>query len=317
MINPPKISIVTPSYNQGQYIEQTILSIINQGYPNLEYIIIDGGSSDDTVEIIKKYSDKITYWISEKDRGQSDAINKGLERCTGVLFNWLNSDDFLAEGALQKIAEYYLKYPTKHLICGWCDFIYTNKPKQEFRHRSEIFNTLEETIIQQRINQPASFYMLDIVKSLGGINGDLNYAMDLDLWFRYLVKHGQENILLIDDLLANFRIHDNSKTVQSQTKFREEEKLLWFHMLGLLKANNSLLDFFSVNKYYSNKISWQSVAINKYKLLKLVCEKYFFEFYRIKNYSAARFAFWNQLSAGKLSFKKIYFAMFYHLFFKR
>jgi glycosyltransferase involved in cell wall biosynthesis len=95
MTQLPKISILTPSYNQGQYIEQTIQSILSQNYPNLEYIVIDGGSTDNTVEILKKYDQHITYWVSEKDRGQSHAINKGIEKCTGVLFNWLNSDDYL------------------------------------------------------------------------------------------------------------------------------------------------------------------------------------------------------------------------------
>ena len=89
----PKITIITPSYNQGQFIEETILSVINQGYPNLEYIIMDGGSTDNTVEVIKKYSDHINYWVSEKDKGQSNAINKGLHRATGDIINWLNSDD--------------------------------------------------------------------------------------------------------------------------------------------------------------------------------------------------------------------------------
>ena len=95
MFSYPKISIVTPSFNQGQYIEQTILSVIGQDYPNLEYIIIDGGSSDNTVEIIKKYADKIIYWISDPDNGQSDALNKGLAKCTGEIFNWINSEDYL------------------------------------------------------------------------------------------------------------------------------------------------------------------------------------------------------------------------------
>ena len=98
------ISIVTPTYNQGQYIEQTIQSVLNQNYPNLEYIIIDGGSTDNTVEIIKKYEKHLKFWVSEKDNGQANAINKGLQYCTGEIFNWLNSDDYLEPGALLNIA---------------------------------------------------------------------------------------------------------------------------------------------------------------------------------------------------------------------
>jgi len=100
----PKISIVTASYNQGQFIEETILSVLNQNYPNLEYILIDGGSTDNSVEIIRKYQQHFTYWVSEKDKGQANAINKGLQLCTGDIFNWLNSDDYLEPGSLHKIA---------------------------------------------------------------------------------------------------------------------------------------------------------------------------------------------------------------------
>ena len=103
----PKISIVTPSYNQGNFLEETILSVINEEYPNLEYVIIDGGSTDNSKEIIKKYENKLTYWVSEKDNGQTEAINKGFKLVTGDIFNWLNSDDFLEEGALFKIGEQF------------------------------------------------------------------------------------------------------------------------------------------------------------------------------------------------------------------
>ena len=101
----PRISIVTPSYNQGQFIEETIRSVLLQGYPNLEYIIIDGGSTDNSVEIIKKYSPWLTYWVSERDRGQSHAINKGFEHASGDILGWLNSDDMLAMGSLRRVAE--------------------------------------------------------------------------------------------------------------------------------------------------------------------------------------------------------------------
>ena len=111
------ISIITPSYNQGQFIEQTINSVLDQNYPNLQYIIIDGGSTDDTVSIIKKYEHHLTYWVSEKDTGQASAINKGLQHCTGEIFNWLNSDDYLQPGALQKIANAFSE-KTVDLVAG-------------------------------------------------------------------------------------------------------------------------------------------------------------------------------------------------------
>ena len=106
-ISVPKISIVTPSYNQGQYLEKTIRSVLEQGYPNLEYIIIDGGSTDHSVEIIKRYEKYLKYWESEADRGQSHAINKGFEHATGDLFAWLNSDDYYMDDVFQRVAEIY------------------------------------------------------------------------------------------------------------------------------------------------------------------------------------------------------------------
>ena len=111
----PKISIITPSYNQGIFIEETILSVLDQNYPNLEYIIMDGGSTDNTVDIIKKYEDRITYWISEKDNGQSDAINKGFHKSTGDILHWLNSDDVLVPRALNMLVEYLSNNPD--IIC--------------------------------------------------------------------------------------------------------------------------------------------------------------------------------------------------------
>ena len=113
----PKISIITPSYNQGQFLEQTIVSVLGQNYPNLEYVIIDGGSTDNSVEIIKKYEQHLAYWVSEKDKGQADAINKGLKFCTGEIFNWLNSDDYLENGALYKIAAAF-ENPVIDMVAG-------------------------------------------------------------------------------------------------------------------------------------------------------------------------------------------------------
>ena len=310
----PKISIVTPSYNQGQYIEQTILSVINQRYPNLEYIIIDGGSTDNTVEIIKKYEHKITYWVSEKDDGQSDALNKGLAKCSGEIFNWINSDDYLEEESLFKIGTYFYNNPTTVALCGWCSYFGENQFKEKIVYRSALFDTIEETLVQQHINQPATFYKLDVVKKLGQINMSFHYIMDLDLWFRFLVQFGQKNILLVDDMFAHFRLHDDSKTVQFQEKFKEDEKLLWHKLLSSLKVEKSITDFFETQRKYPENIIWQFNNISKATLIKQISKKYLFEFYKTNNYEAAKIAFWNQLKAGNLFFRRIYIYMFYNLF---
>ena len=138
----PKISIVTPSYNHGQYIEQTILSVINQNYPNLEYIIIDGGSTDNTVDIIKKYEEKITYWISEKDNGQSHALNKGIAKCTGDIFNWINSDDYFEDGTFYKLANHFTINNRVTSVSGWCKCFNENNSIDNFKSRSEYFENV-------------------------------------------------------------------------------------------------------------------------------------------------------------------------------
>jgi glycosyltransferase involved in cell wall biosynthesis len=210
--NLPKISIITPSFNQGQYIEETILSVLNQGYPNLEYIIIDGGSTDNTVDIIKKYEPWITYWVSERDKGQSHAINKGLERATGVVFNWLNSDDYYLPNALLTVGKAFRDDTDLNVYCGREN----HKSSTGYDHITDgttICESLEETIATAHNNQPPTFFRLDVVKKLGGIKEELYFCMDADLWVNYLVQYGIEKGIKRDDFITNvFRIHPKAKT---------------------------------------------------------------------------------------------------------
>ncbi len=216
-VNYPKISIVTPSFNQGKYLEETILSIVNQKYPNLEYIIIDGGSTDNSVEIIKRYEEHLNYWVSEKDKGQSDAINKGLRCATGELFNWINSDDFLEDGALFKIAEAYRNNPDKKIFCfgqsiltGNSKKIFSLKNNPEDKHRC---------FCEPVISQPSIFYSMDGVRKIGGLNEFLHYSMDREWFLRFLFYYGTHAIHAGDENIAVFRIHNETKTSKGYDYF--------------------------------------------------------------------------------------------------
>lgn len=207
-LNYPKISIVTPSYNQAQFLERTILSVLNQNYPNLEYIIIDGGSTDESVEIIKKYEKYLTYWVSEKDKGQAGAINKGFEKSSGEILAWLNSDDTYLPETFYKITKSFKQNPEADLIFGNMYFI--NKSDLvigELRlTKLNIDNFLYEGI---SIPQPATFWKKNIFKKVGKIQVKYQYCMDFDFFVR-IAEIGK--LMYIKEYLANFRIHENSKT---------------------------------------------------------------------------------------------------------
>lgn len=251
----PKISIITPSFNQGLYIEQTIKSILDQGYPNLEYIVIDGGSTDNTVSILKKYDSHLAYWVSEPDKGQAHAINKGLERCTGDIVNWINSDDFLEPGALMAIANNWIGNPKANVFCGYTHCFWEETGKTSHTYRMGLKKTVTDTLLHIEMNQPGTFYRTEVLKSLGGVNDSLRYVFDNELWMRYLCAYGQDGIKMIDQLIAHFRLHGSSKSVgDGFTKFNDEQQSI----LGYLGAETLLPEY--LLKYANNEIK-----VNHYK----------------------------------------------------
>ncbi len=230
----PKISIITPSYNQGQYIEETICSILDQGYPNLEYIVMDGGSKDNTVEIIKKYEQHISYWVSEKDKGQSDALNKGYKHATGDVINWLNSDDYYDPGALKTVGEMFAD-PKTNVYCG-TSRIFGNKGEYLSNGTDVYERNLEKTIGWARIDQPETFFRKSCIDKIGFLDEQFHYIMDKELWIRYLLQYGLDGVVKNKTRIANFRIHDDSKTNQFHEKFQAETKKL-YHAIAKLNGS--------------------------------------------------------------------------------
>lgn len=223
-MNFPKISIITPSYNQGNYLEQTILSVINQNYPNLEYVIIDGGSSDNSVEIIKNYESHLKYWVSEKDRGQAHAINKGLSHCTGEIFNWINSDDYLADGTLIKVVEAFQK-SSADIVAGEVNNFNENGILKQVKNQKLEINEYLKKNVELVYHQPAVWLRMEIMKRTGFFKEEMHYCFDQDYMMRYLLQ--TDKVYYLDEVLAYFRIHNTSKSVALAEKFAWDFRLMY------------------------------------------------------------------------------------------
>ncbi len=208
----PRISIVTPSFNQGQFIERTLRSVLDQGYPELEYVVIDGGSSDNSVAIIQRYSKRLTYWVSETDRGQSHAINKGFERCSGEIYTWLNSDDYLLPGALDAVARAHAADPDAGAWVGECLRTTEGSDRDRYVLRGEVLDlqTLGEHWFDHFFGQPACFFSAEAWRQCGPLVETLHYSMDLDLWLKMLKRF---HFAHVPALLACAPRHAEAKTV--------------------------------------------------------------------------------------------------------
>lgn len=219
----PKISIITPSYNQAEFIKRTIDSVLSQNYPNLEYIVMDGGSTDKTIEILKKYGKRI-IWKSEKDRGQGNALNKGLSMSTGDLLAYLNSDDTLEPNALKTIAQFYVRNPQTQWFIGKCKIV--DEKDREIRKQVTAYKNLwlkkynhQTLLILDYISQPASFWTRTAYKEIGQFNEKEYWELDYEYWLRLGKKFSPK---LIDKYLANFRVHKKAKTSLGVKHFWQE-----------------------------------------------------------------------------------------------
>lgn len=220
----PRISIITPSFNQGQFIEETIRSVLLQNYPNLEYIIIDGGSTDNTIEIIKKYQPWISYWVSEPDRGQAHAINKGIKQATGTILAYLNSDDYYLPGALLQVANHFQKSSDIALLHGRCCYVDENGNKigeqvGQITRISEILDLWDFWWKKRQFVQPEVFWRREITEQIGLFNEELNFVLDYEYWCRILQANGK--VKALDSALSCFRFTQLQKSNHSELVAQE------------------------------------------------------------------------------------------------
>lgn len=226
-MNLPLITIVTPSFNQGNFVEETILSVLNQTYPNIEYIFVDGGSTDHTMQVVEKYRDKIDIIIHEEDQGQADAINKGFKVAKGELVGWLNSDDILYPQCVENIVKKYIDKPDGAVYyIPFLDWINGNgeiitQRKILIKNHDYLLNT-NYVIIQQ-----GSFYPKKIVEQVNYLDINNHYCMDLALWLD-LLKYGKIYAIESQDSMAAFRMYEGTKTDTGKIKFLKNIKNVLF-----------------------------------------------------------------------------------------
>jgi glycosyltransferase involved in cell wall biosynthesis len=222
----PRISIVTPSFNQGQFIEETIRSVLLQNYPNLEYIIIDGGSTDNTIDVIKKYHSCITYWVSEKDRGQANAINKGLAKCSGEIFNWINSDDYLAKNCLSTVSRGIKGFD------AFAGGVLNTENERSWLVQSHGLSPKDLILGSPKtiFHQPGVWLKTKNISQCGGIEETLNFCFDWDLIIRYLTDFSTVNYT--PETLSNFRFHKESKTTRFCDLYGLERHVILMKLLA-------------------------------------------------------------------------------------
>jgi glycosyltransferase involved in cell wall biosynthesis len=228
MNNKPLMSIITPSYNQSDYLEKSMLSVLNQDYPNIEYIVVDGNSTDGSQDIIRKYENRLAWWISEKDYGQADAFNKGLQHVSGKYVGWINSDDLFLEGSISEAVNILESDPELAFVFGDVEAI---NAKGEITNIMKYGNWKLVDLMQFNIiGQPAVFMRTDLLKTVGGLDMSFHYLLDHHLWLK-LAASG--SIKYSGKLWASARFHAEAKNVAHATEFGQEA----YRLVAWMKNN--------------------------------------------------------------------------------
>lgn len=230
------VSIVTPSFNQVRYLEATIESVLSQDYPRIEYIVIDGGSSDGSVEIIRKYESHLAYWVSEKDKGQADAINKGLARAKGDILAWLNSDDYYLPNAISNAVKVFEGIPG--LVMAYGDMLAVDEQGQTINHLKYRQLSLEDLLCFQILGQPAVFFRREAFEKTGRLDPTFHFLLDHHLWLR-IAQEGK--ILHVPQTWAAARYHAEAKNRAKAADFGREA----FRILDWVKMQPELTSAFS------------------------------------------------------------------------
>jgi|LDZU01.1.fsa_nt_gi glycosyltransferase involved in cell wall biosynthesis len=231
----PLVSIVTPSFNQAAFLESTITSVLNQDYQNLEYLLVDGKSTDGSVEIIKKYADRIAWWVSEADQGQADAINKGLKHSHGEIIAWLNSDDIYLPGTIRTVVNYFHDHPHVGLVFG--DILALDETGEQINTLRYADYKLQDLMAFRIIGQPAVFFRREVLEKAGYLDLSYQYLLDHQLWIRMA---GITDIQHIPLFLAGARYHAGAKNVAAAGKFGEEA----YRIVDWMRTYEKTVSFF-------------------------------------------------------------------------
>jgi glycosyltransferase involved in cell wall biosynthesis len=258
MTDQPLVTVITPSFNQARYLEATIQSVLSQDYPHIEYMIVDGGSTDGSAEIIKKYESQLAWWVSEKDKGQTDAINKGFARAKGDILAWINSDDTYESGAVSAAVKYLHEHPEVGMVYGDCNFIDEDgRVIGKFGSAQTNYRLLRQGYAH--IPQQTMFFHADLWKQVGPLDPSFYFAMDYDLWTRIAAR---SEMKYVPQTWANFRLHSSGKTIAADDR-------CWPEMIRVHYRDGGSFFSIIVAKYYIRKLMAPLWNWRRRKMLKV------------------------------------------------